>query len=202
MILEGLILGIIIGKLRGGQLDRLGRFIFRSPFLLVLALILQLATSILISLGNERAIDNRMILYIASYIMLFTVLFLNLNRGSVWFILIGAISNFAAIVLNGGSMPIDMALLEKAGFENMFQSLKIGALPNYVNIGEAYSFTAHLGKKFATPAFYPLKQVFSIGDILIALGLLLFTQGIMQINRHHYSSRTIKFDHRGRRVRL
>ncbi|HZJ76115.1 MAG TPA: hypothetical protein VFC70_00265, partial [Oscillospiraceae bacterium] len=64
MIFEGLVLGIIIGKLRGGKIEHLGKFMFRSSFLLVFALILQLGTSILISVGNKRAIDNRMILYI------------------------------------------------------------------------------------------------------------------------------------------
>lgn len=198
MIFEGLILGIIIGKLRGGNVRNLGKFIFKSSFLLVFSLILQLGTSILISIGYEKVIDNRMFIYIVAYIMLFIVLFLNLGRGSVWFILIGAIANFAAIVLNGGSMPIDVALLEKMNFENMLQSIKIGAMPNYIDINEAYSFTIYLAKRFATPIWYPLKQIFSAGDIAISLGLLLFTQGIMQLNRNHYPSKILKFDYRGK----
>lgn len=202
MIFEGLVLGIIIGKLRGGEIGNLGKFMFRSSFLLVFALILQISTSILISVGNERVIDNRMTLYIISYIMLFIVLFLNLGRKSVWLILVGAMANFAAIVLNGGSMPIDIVLLEKMGFQNMLQSIKIGAMPNYININEAYSFTFYLAKRFATPKYYPLKQIFSIGDIFISLGLLIFTQGIMQTSRSRYSSKVIRFDHRGRKMKL
>lgn len=201
MIFEGLLLGVIIGKLRRGKLENLGKFMFKSSFLLVFSLILQIATSILIALGNQIAIQNKMILYIVSYIMLFIVLFLNLGRQSVWLILTGAIANFAAIVLNGGSMPIDVALLEKMGFENMLESFKMGAMPNYINISDAYSFTAYLGKIFATPAFYPFKQVFTIGDILISLGLLILTQSIMQTGRHNHSAKTIRFDHKGRRVR-
>lgn len=202
MIFEGLVLGMIIGKFRGGKVSNLGRFMFRSSFLLVFALILQISTSILISIGNERAIDNRMTLYIASYIMLFIVLFLNLERKSVWLILIGAIANFAAIVLNGGSMPIDIVLLEKMGFENMLKSINIGAMPHYINISEAYSFTVYLAKKFATPINYPLKQIFSIGDILISLGLLILTQGIMQRSRSRYSPKVMKFDYNGRKMKL
>ncbi|MBU5676700.1 DUF5317 domain-containing protein [Alkaliphilus sp. MSJ-5] len=198
MIFEGLILGIIVGKLRGGNVRNLGKFMFKSSFLLVFSLILQLGTSILISIGYEKAVDNRMFIYIVAYIMLFIVLFLNLGRGSVWFILVGAIANFAAIVLNEGSMPIDIALLEKMGFENMLQSIKIGAMPNYIDINEAYSFTIYLAKRFATPIWYPFKQIFSAGDIAISLGLLLFTQGIMQLNRHHYPSKILKFDYRGK----
>lgn len=202
MILEGLILGIIIGKIRGGKIEHLGKFMFRSSFLLVFALILQIGTSILISIGNEGAIDNRMILYIISYIMLFIVLFLNSGRKSVWVILIGTVANFLALVLNKGSMPIDIALLEKMGFENMLQSFNIGMLPNYISLNEAYSFTVHLGKKFATPAGYPLKQIFSIGDIFVSLGLLIFTQSIMQTNKHHHSPRTVSFDYQGRKMKL
>ncbi len=202
MIFEGLILGMIIGKLRGGKIEQLGKFMFRSSFLLVFALILQIGTSILISIDNKIAVNNRTILYIISYIMLFIVLFLNLGRKSVWFIFIGAFANFIALVLNGGSMPIDVALLEKMGFENMFQSFKAGAMPNYIDINNAYSFTSYLGKKFVTPAIYPLKQIFSIGDMFISLGILIFIQGIMQTNRSRYSPGTIKFDYKDGRMRL
>jgi len=197
MIFEGLVLGIIIGKLRGGKIRSLGKFIFKSSFLLVFSLILQIGTSILISIGNQKAIDNRMALYIVSYVMLFIVLFLNLERGSVWLILIGAIANFAAIVLNGGSMPIDIIILEKMGFENILQSIKIGTMQNYINISEAHSFTVYLAKMFATPLWYPFKQIFSVGDIAISLGLLFFTQGVMQVNRYHSELRTLNFDYRG-----
>lgn len=195
MIFEGLILGIIIGKIRGGKIGNIGRFVFNLSFLLVFSLILQLVTSILISIGYEKAINHRMTIYIVAYVMLFIVLFSNLGRSSVWLILIGSIANFAAIVLNGGSMPIDLNMLEKAGFENMLQSMKIGAMPNYIDISQAHSFTVYLGKRFVTPEFYPFKQIFSPGDILIALGLLFLVQGIMQISKHRYASKTLRFDY-------
>lgn len=198
MIFEGLILGMIIGKLRGGNVMNLGKFVFRSSFLLVFSLLLNLGVSILISMGYEKVIDNRMMLYIASYVMLFIVLFLNLERKSIWLILIGAICNFTAIVLNGGSMPIDLALLEKIGSQNMLQSIQMGELANYININDAYSFTIHLGKRFTTPYWYPFKQIFSAGDVLISLGLLLLTQGIMQIKRHKFKSNIVRFNHNGK----
>ncbi|HZK56813.1 MAG TPA: DUF5317 domain-containing protein [Clostridia bacterium] len=202
MIFEGLILGMIIGKLRGGKIEQLGKFMFRSSFLLVFALILQIGTSILISIDNKVVVNNRMILYIISYIMLFIVLFLNLGRKSVWLILIGAIANFTALVLNGGSMPIDIALLERMGFKNMLESFKVGSMLNYVDINKAYSFTPYLGKKFATPRIYPLKQIFSIGDIFISLGILTFTQGIMQAGKYRYSPETIKFHYSDGKMKL
>lgn len=198
MIFEGLILGIIIGKIRGGQVKGLGKFMFKCSFLLVFSLILQLATSILISIGHQTVIDNRMMLYIAAYVMLFIALFLNLGRSSVWLILIGAILNFAAIVLNQGSMPIDIVMLEKVGFVNMLESIKAGAMSNYIGIEDAFSFTGYLGKRFITPMWYPIKHIFSAGDIVISLGLLIFTQAIMQGSRHRITSKVLRFDYRGK----
>lgn len=195
MIFEALILGMIIGKLRGGQLKRLGYMSLQFPFLLILSFILILSTSILILLENSLVIQYRMILYIVAYCLLFIVLFFNLHNRSLWFVLIGAIANFAAIVLNQGSMPIDLILLERAGFQNMLQSIGMGALPNYISLENAQGITAYLGKRIITPEFYPLKQIMSGGDIMISLGLLFYVQSVMHSRVHRRAVGVIRFDH-------
>ncbi|WP_026478984.1 DUF5317 domain-containing protein [Alkaliphilus transvaalensis] len=197
MIFEALLLGIIIGKIRGGQIKRLGYLTLRFPFMVVLSFLIMLTTSIMISLGHETFIQFKMLLYIIAYCLLFFVLFLNLHNRSLWFILIGAILNFAAIVLNQGRMPIDLILLEEAGFLNMLQSINIGALPNYIPMAEAEAITTYLGKRFVTPSIYPLKQIFSVGDIFIALGLTIYVQAIMQSKLHRKAVGVIRFDHHG-----
>ena len=198
VIFEALILGIIVGKLRGGQFKRLGYQTLRFPLILILAFLLLLGTSTLITLGYEKVIAFRMYLYILGYCFLFLVLFLNLHIRSVWFILIGAICNFAAITLNNGSMPIDLLVLEKMGFANLLKSIEIGSLPNFISINEAYSYTQYLAKRFSTPVLYPIKQIFSIGDALIAAGLFLYVQRIMQSKLYRKMSKVIHFDHKGR----
>lgn len=198
MIFEAIILGIVIGKLRGGQLKRLGYQTLQFPFVLLLSFIILLGASILISLGHQWAIAYRVYLYIASYCLLFFVLFLNLHVKAVWLILLGAILNFAAIALNNGSMPIDLVLLEKMGFTNLLSSITTGALPNYIPIADAYSFTQQLGKKFATPPIYPIRQIFSAGDAFVALGVLLYIQKVMQSKMYRRTSSVLHFDHKGR----
>ncbi len=193
MIFEALIIGVIIGKLRGGHIKRLGHRSLDLPILVILSFILLLGTSILIQLGNPMAIKYRMLLYIAAYCLLFIVLFFNLHSRSLWFVLIGAILNFAAIVLNQGSMPVDLSLLERAGFLNTLNSINIGALPNYISLENALGFTTYLGKKMVTPSLYPFKQIISIGDIFISLGLLLYVQAIM-CSRSHRAAGVIRFD--------
>ncbi|ABR47014.1 conserved hypothetical protein [Alkaliphilus metalliredigens QYMF] len=197
MIVEGLLLGLLVGKLRGGQFNRLNQGLFRMPFFVLLAFALQLALGVLISLGQQWAMDNRFYMYIFSYCLLFLGLFLNLSRRSMWLILIGGILNFTAIMFNQGSMPIDVVALETLGFENMIQSIEIGAAPQYIPISQVQGFIAHLGKVWTTPSWYPLKQIFSIGDVLISLGLFAFIQGAMNARGRHSSS-MIRFGYKGR----
>ena len=77
---------------------------------------------------------------------------------------LGAALNLLAIVANGGVMPASPAALERAGIpvdEPGFQNSTAVADPRL----------AFLGDVFAVPASWPLSNVFSVGDVLIGLGL-------------------------------
>ncbi|SCY86310.1 DUF5317 domain-containing protein [Alkaliphilus peptidifermentans] len=198
MILEALILGMIAGKLRGGQFKRLGFLSLRFPFMVLLSFIILLVTSIMISVGNPIVIEHRMKLYILAYCLLFIVLFFNLHNKSIWFILVGAIANFAAIVLNQGSVPISIEALETLDFQNMLTSINTGLLPNYIPLSEAYPLTNYLGKRYIIPFAYPIKQIFSIGDALISIGLCFYIQGVMNSRIYRKASGVIKFDNYGK----
>ncbi|KAB3539649.1 DUF5317 domain-containing protein [Alkaliphilus pronyensis] len=198
MILEGLILGLIVGKLRGGQFKRIGYLTLRFPFILLTSFLLLLITSIMISIGNPLFIAHRMKLYIFAYCLLFVVLFFNLHNKGIWLILLGAIANFAAVVLNQGSMPISIEALEQLNFENMLTSINSGLLPNYIPLKDAYPLTDYLGKRLVIPFAYPIKQIFSAGDAFISLGLFLYIQGMMNSRVYRKASSVIKFDHYGK----
>lgn len=194
--MEALFFGIIFGKLRGGNFKRLAHLSFKVPLTAYIAFIFMLITSIMITLGNQFFIDYRMYFYIGAYCCLFVALFFNLHYKSIWLILIGALLNFTAITLNSGSMPIDLAVLEKLGLNNLLTSISSGALPNYIPIEEATSFTVRLGKYIALPEFYPFSPILSIGDILISLGLFLLVQSIMISSMHRRATKTLKFDYK------
>ena len=77
---------------------------------------------------------------------------------------LGAALNLLAITANGGVMPASPAALVSAGRpvdEPGFQNSTAVADPQL----------AFLGDVFAIPASWPLSNVFSIGDVLIGLGL-------------------------------
>jgi hypothetical protein len=78
---------------------------------------------------------------------------------------LGAISNLAAIVANEGIMPTTAGALAAAGMdaEEGFSNSAVVANPAL----------APLTDVFALPPWLPLANVFSIGDVLIGLGIVL-----------------------------
>ena len=77
---------------------------------------------------------------------------------------LGAALNLLAITANGGVMPASPAALAAAGLpvdEAGFQSSTAVDGPQL----------AFLGDVFAIPASWPLSNVFSVGDVLIGVGL-------------------------------
>jgi Family of unknown function (DUF5317) len=77
---------------------------------------------------------------------------------------LGGALNLVAICANGGVMPASPAALAGAGLagdEPGFQNSAAVADPRL----------AFLGDVFYVPASWPLSNVFSVGDVLIALGV-------------------------------
>jgi len=194
VVLEGIVLGLILGKLRSGTLRNLGRFSLKLPLILIIGFLGYLIVTILAFFGNDFVVDNLLYLNIGVFLLLFIVLFFNLQYRSVWLLLLGTLSNFTAIVLNDGRMPIDPEALQQAGMVSMETSLHAGTLHNYINIEAVEGFSVNLGKILATPDIYPFSQVLSYGDIFIALGIFFLIQRAMTKATSRF--RTVQFDHR------
>jgi hypothetical protein len=75
----------------------------------------------------------------------------------------GALSNLVAIAANGGLMPADPGALALAGFTGP------GEHTNSVVLAEP-AFRP-LTDLYAVPAWLPLANVFSVGDVLIGIGV-------------------------------
>ena len=199
MVLEGIVLGIIFGKLRSGSFRNLGRFSLRLPFILIIGFLGYLVTSIMVFFGSEFFVENLLYLNIGIFVLLFIVLFFNLHYRSVWLILFGTLSNFTAVVFNDGRMPLDPDALQQAGLVSMETSLEAGTLYNYINIEAVEGFSANLGKFIATPEIYPFSQVLSPGDVFIAVGIFFLIQRAMTKPTSRF--RSVTFDHQRERFR-
>jgi Family of unknown function (DUF5317) len=163
-VLLAIPLGVVIGFLIGGRLDRLGSLRFAWPWLAVAGLAAQVllfspALADRIEAGVGAAI------YVASTAAVLVAVVRNLRVPGMVLVALGAVSNLAAIVANGGVMPTTQAALAAAGlapteaFSNSaaFADPRLGLLTDI----------------FAIPAGLPFANVFSVGDVLIGLGIAL-----------------------------
>jgi len=159
-ILYAIVAGLLIGFLLGGRLDSIAETRFRWGWLAILALAIQL---VLFSPLAGGLGDAARWIYVASTALVVVVVLANLRLPGLPIVLLGAVSNTAAIVANGGSMPASPAAL--------------AALGGTVNNGPTNSIVVEhpalepLTDIFAMPAWIPFANIFSIGDVLIAIGV-------------------------------
>ena len=161
-ILYAIPLGIIAGYLAGGRLDRLSTVRFRWAPVALLGLAVQVAlfSDPLATIVGDAGPP----IYVASTAAVLVAVLRNLDITGLPIVAIGAASNLGAIVANGGYMPADPDALAAIG----------GIAPGYSNS----SITADpvlwpLTDIFAIPAWVPFANVFSIGDVLLGVGVAL-----------------------------
>jgi hypothetical protein len=155
-------IGIAIGYLLGGRLDRLAGLQFRLGWLAIVGLLAQV---VLFSGGVAELVDERVgaILYVASTAAVLIAVLVNLRIQGLAVVAVGAIANLAAVVANGGVMPTTRDALATAGLADR---------PGFSNSAViADPMLEPLTDIFALPAWVPLANVFSVGDVLIGVGI-------------------------------
>jgi hypothetical protein len=159
-ILYAIPVGIVVGYLLGGRLDRLSGVRIRWAPLALLGLAIQVALfsdPLATSVG-----DAGPPIYVASTGLVLVAVLRNLDIPGVAVVALGAASNLAAIVANGGYMPADPAALEAIG----------GVGTGYSNsTAVAHPTLEPLTDIFAMPLWIPFANVFSVGDVLIGVGV-------------------------------
>jgi len=160
-ILYAVVAGLVVGLLLGGSLANLGRLTIRWWPLALAGLGVQLV--LFSALGDQFAGDLGPTIYLASTLAVLVVVLRNLRMPGLALVALGAISNVVAIVANGGSMPADPAAIASLGD-------RAGAgYSNSVVVTDPILWP--LTDIFAMPAWLPLANVFSVGDVLIGVGI-------------------------------
>jgi hypothetical protein len=168
-ILYGLVVGLIAGYALGGRLDRLAAVRFRLGALALVALGIQLA--LFSPLADGLPDDAARLIYVLSTALVGVVVLANLRLTGVPLIALGAGLNLLAIVSNGGAMPASPEALAAVG-------LGVGGNTNSVVV--AAPALQPLTDIFAMPAWLPLANVFSVGDVLIGIGLAIAVAAAMR----------------------
>ena len=157
-------LGIAAGLVLGGRLERLAELHFRWTWLAVAGLAVQVILFSDLGLWIvERGLGP--LVYLTSTAAVLTAVLGNLRLPGMVLVATGALANLAAIVANGGVMPTTRAALESAGLADRpgFSNSAVLADPRLDGLTDI----------FAIPAGIPLANVFSVGDVLIGIGIAL-----------------------------
>ena len=150
--------------LAGGRLAAVKDVELRAPWLPVAAL----AVQVLIITVIPGVLDGiHAPVHLATYALLAVFLWCNRRLPWLWLVAVGSAANFGAIVANGGVMPASAGALAAAGMP----ATLAGEYANSAVVQGAH--LAWLGDVFAIPQSWPLTNVFSIGDVLIAAGFAL-----------------------------
>jgi hypothetical protein len=145
-----------------GRISALADVQLRKPALALAAIALQILV-ISVLPGGDQTIHTT--LHLASYFLLGAFAFANRRIVGVPIIALGGLLNFLAIAANGGVMPTHpdaVASVASTAAEGEFINSRV--------IEDAR--LQFLGDIFATPTSLPLHNVFSIGDVLLLVGVI------------------------------
>lgn len=170
MFLSTIVLALIIGALAGGAFPRLAELRLRWSLLLVAALGLR----VLVGLSRETGIGADIPAgwaYMLAYGLIFVWLWGNWRVPGLQIASVGIGSNMVAVLLNQGQMPIWSAAYFSAGFteaeivgDPFHFLLRTDTVAGFVASGGLF------GDVIPLPIPY-IRDVISIGDVLLALGI-------------------------------
>jgi Family of unknown function (DUF5317) len=163
-----LLVGLALAPLLGGRWSRLADLRLRLVGVFYAALALQLVAFPFAALPWKTSDRAGTVLWLCSYALFLVGAAVNVRLPGVPLVGAGMLLNLCAIVANGGHMPALPTALRAAGlhFTQSRNSTSL-ASPNL----------AWLVDRWAAPSWVPWANVFSVGDILIAAGGLVFALG-------------------------
>jgi hypothetical protein len=170
-LLPSVFVGLAIGLLLGGRVGRLADVRLRAPWLFYVAIGMQVVAFPSLVMPWSISDDVATALSVGSYFVLCAVLFLNFRLRGLAFAGAGMLMNLAAILANGGHMPALPGAMRDAGltFEGVYNNSVAAANPNL----------AWFVDRWAAPAWVPMGNVYSIGDVLIGIGVALTVAAAM-----------------------
>ena len=165
------LLGLVVGKLLGGRLSRLADTPIAGKGLVFAAIGLQLIAFPLTFLPWTTPSELAQAIWLVSFALLIAMLVMNRGLPGVAIIAAGLTCNVVAVVANHGLMPVRAGALEAAGTHYHVNN-------NSIQLGDP-----NLGlliDRWAVPSWVPLGNVFSVGDVLIAIGTVIAIAAAMR----------------------
>jgi hypothetical protein len=175
-LLSALIVGLALGFVFGGRPQNLGQLKLRSNVLIFVSLAIQLVLFTGLSLPADAVTTAYMISGLLGLIWLAQ----NFRVAGVPCMLLGTLSNFVTIALNGGRMPIEGVLLAKIRGADYVRELASGTVTSNSSLVNDHTQLWFLTDQILIPKPWPLPTVLSFGDLIIAAGVVWLVAAGMQ----------------------
>lgn len=162
-ILYAVPIGVVLGFLLHGRLSGLSTLRLDGVSVILAATLIQIVL-FGSALGDAIGFEAATSLYVGSTLSVLIALAGNLRTPGMVLTVIGSAMNLTVIVANGGRMPAS---------ESAYATLGWTASATYTNTAfVADPALPFLGDFIALPAWLPLTNVVSIGDLLIGAGIV------------------------------
>lgn len=163
VLAEAAIAGIVLGLLSGGRLGALGELQIRRVELVYAAILLQIGAfpSDVLPWSTPDRIAR--VLWLVSFALLIGFAVANRAVRGLALVFAGLGCNLVAVLANGGLMPASPHAIRAAGLAYRLHNNSVST---------AYPHLAWLTDRWAVPAWIPWGNVFSVGDVLIATGII------------------------------
>ncbi len=175
ILVAAVLIGLIAGLCRAWIGKRQYRaFDLKLPILVVVAFLPQYFA--FFAPKTRGLISNNIVavLLVSSLILLLVFSILNIKKPGFWPIFAGFFLNFVVIVLNGGFMPISVETVQKMT-STASTSWMLGQRFGYskdIILSPELTRLAFLSDRFVVKNLFGFSIAFSLGDILISLGII------------------------------
>ncbi|WP_274362683.1 DUF5317 domain-containing protein [Paenibacillus thermotolerans] len=180
MVFDGIVIGLIVGFIRGGFLQGLrglSQLKLKAGWVFPVLLLAQFLVYFLQG-RMEWLTDYSGYFYMAVYVIGLLFLYLNWSQSGFKLIFAGVFLNFLVMALNGGVMPVSLEAAKVLGpyFTDLLQNNEVVYKHAMLMEDTRLPF---LGDIIPLTPPYPRTQVISIGDIVMNVGIFMYLQSIM-----------------------
>jgi hypothetical protein len=167
----GVFAGLVAGFVFGGRIDRIADLALRGAPLFIVALALQVIAFPSGFLPFAIPDGTATALWLCSYGLLVALAVLNRRVRGFPLATLGMLSNLVAVLANHGHMPALASALADAGtpIERVHNNSVVADHPHL----------AWLVDRWGAPDWVPLANVYSVGDVLLALGAVVIVAAAM-----------------------
>lgn len=165
------VLSLVLGVLTGGKLSRLGELKLERFGWILASFAVKFGSVLLLQGKVEPSPALCTAISLATYLMLFYGLYPNLKLPGFAPMTLGMFLNFLVIIVNGGRMPVDPNGIGMSLLESRVQDLGVSLTHQVISDDvRLRPFADIFGWKFLSKT----PTTFSVGDILMAAGVLWF----------------------------